>query len=73
MNIRTQDITNNSIVIPGDIHLGTHIKMDPQSYTSCIDKHIVIESILEGMRVDSVPFDKIIGKLSDLPSFNSIY
>ena len=73
MNIGTQDITIIPILSLDEIHLGTRLGMDSHADTSCINKHAFIESIVEGMRVDAVPFDERIGKLRDLPIVNSIY
>ena len=73
MNIGTQDITINPIISSDEMHLGTRLGMNPHSNTSCVKKQAFIESIVEGMRVYSVPFDKIIGKLSDLLIVNAIY
>ena len=63
----------NPILSPYDMHIYTFLVMDSHAYTRCVNKHEFIESIVEGMRVDEVPFYDIIGKLTDLPIINSIY
>ena len=73
VNIETPNITINPIIIPDDMHLGTTLRMDSHAYTICVNKHTFIESIVEVLTVDTVSFEKIIGKLSGLPIVNSTY
>ena len=47
--------------------------MDSHADISCVNKHAFIESIVEVMRVNAVPFEKCIGKISDLQIINAIY
>ena len=47
--------------------------MDSHADTTCVNKHAYIESIVEGLTVDAIPFDSSIGKLSNLPIANAIY
>ena len=61
------------ILRPNEMYFGDRLMMDSHVDTICINKHSHIESIMEGMRVGAVPFDKIIEKLSDLPIVNSVY
>ena len=72
-NIGTQNIKINQIPGPDKIHIGNLLGMDPHADTTCVNKHAFIESIVEGMRVDAVTFDKSIGKLGDVPIVNDIY
>ena len=73
VNIGTQDITINPILKPDDMHLGTCLGMYSHTDTSYVNSHTFVESILEVMRVNAVPFNKKIGKLSYLPMVNAIY
>ena len=73
VNIGTQNIKINQIPGPDKIHIGNLLGMDPHADTTCVNKHAFIESIVEGMRVDAVIFDEIIGKLGDVPIVNDIY
>ena len=73
VNIGTQDININPIIIPYYIHLGTRLVMDSHTDTSCVNKHAFIESIVEVMKVGSVPFESSIGKPIYLPIVDSIY
>ena len=47
--------------------------MDSHADTTCVNKHAYIESIVEGLTVDAIPFDSSIGKMSNLPIANAIY
>ena len=46
--------------------------MESHADSYCVDKHIFIKSIMEGMIVNAVPFEKTIWKTSDLLIFNAI-
>ena len=39
VNIGTQDITINPILIPDEMHLGTHLGMYSHADTNCVNKH----------------------------------
>ena len=73
VNIGTQDITINPILKPDDMYIGTCLGMYSHTDNSCANNHAFVESILEAMRFDAVPFDESIGKTSDLPIVNAIY
>ena len=47
--------------------------MDSHADTTCVNKHAFIESIIEGLTVDAIPFDDSIGKMSNLPIVHAIY
>ena len=47
--------------------------MDSHADTTCVNKYAYIESIIEGHKVDAIPFDQSIGKLTNLPIVNAIY
>ena len=47
--------------------------MDSHADTTCVNRHAYVESIVEGMTVDTVHFDESIGKLSNLPIVKTIY
>ena len=55
------------------MHFRTCLKMNSHTDTRCVNKYTFIESVVEGMIFDAVPFDETIVKLSDLPIFNTIY
>ena len=50
------------IISQDKMYFGDRLIMDSHVDTICINKHSHIESIMEGMRVGAVPFDKIIEK-----------
>ena len=58
-NIGTQEITITQILSPDDINLGTHLRMDSHKDTSCDNKHVFIESMIEGMQIDAVPSENL--------------
>ena len=60
-------LTNDELIA------GTHMGIDSHADTTCVNKHAHIESIVEGMTVDAIPFDQSIGKLTNLPIVNAIY
>ena len=72
VKIGKQDITIDQIISPDEMHLGTRLKMDSHTDTRWDSKHTSIGSIVEGTRVDAVPFDESIGKLSDLLIINAM-
>ena len=43
VNIETQDITINPILIPDEIHLGTYLIMDSYADTRCVNKQKIVE------------------------------
>ena len=73
VNIGTKEITINTILSPDKIHLSTRLGMDSNLDNRCVNKYSFIGSIVDLMRVDTVSFDKSIGKLSDLSIVNDIY
>ena len=52
---------------------GTKMGMDSHADTTCINKHAFIESVIEGITVDAIPFDESIGKMSNLSIVHAIY
>ena len=56
-----------------ELNEGTKMGIDSHADTTCVNKHAHIESIVEGFTVDAIPFDKSIGKLSNLPIVHAIY
>ena len=52
---------------------GCKLGMDSHADTSCVNKHAYVESIVEGMVVDAIPFDGSLGKASNLPIVHAIY
>ena len=56
-----------------ELKMGTRLGIDSHADTSCVNKHIYVEAIVEGMTVDAIPFDESIGHLTDLPILNAVY
>ena len=52
---------------------GCKLGMDSHADTCCVNKHAYVESIVEGMVVDAIPFDGSLGKASNLPIVHAIY
>ena len=73
LNIGAYDKEINQALSETELLKGTKMGMDSHADTTCVNKHAYIESIVEGMTVDAVPFDESIGRLSDLPIVNAIY
>ena len=67
----TGDINPN--LSSDEMKTGTRLGSDPHADTSCVNKHAYVESIIEGLTVDAIPFDARIGKLIDLPIVNAIF
>ena len=62
-----------SLLFQSSVWICNRLVMDSHADTSRVNKHTFIESIVEGMRVHAVPFEKIIGKISDLLIVNAKY
>ena len=73
LNIGAYDKEINQALSATELLKGTKMGMDSHADTTCVNKHAYIESIVEGMTVDAVPFDESIGRLSNLPIVNTIY
>ena len=56
-----------------EMDTGIRMGMDSHADTTCVNKHAYIESVIEGITVDAIPFDSSMGKMSDLPVVNAIY
>ena len=52
---------------------GTKMEMDSHADTTCVNKHVFIESVIGGLTVYSIPFDDSIWKMSNLPIVHAIY
>ena len=52
---------------------GCRLGIDSHADTSCVNRHAHIESIVEGITVDAIPFDRSLGKASNLPIVHAIY
>ena len=52
---------------------GTKMGMDSHADTTCLNKHAFIESVIEGLTLDAIPFDDSNGKMSNLPIVHAIY
>lgn len=73
LNIGAYDKEINQALSETELLKGTKMGMDSHTDTICVNEHAYIESIVEDMTVDAVPFDESIGRLSDLPIVNAIY
>ena len=73
LNIGYYDKEINQILSANELFKGTRTGMYSHADTTCVNRHAYIESIVEGMTVDDVPFDESIGNLSNLPIVNAIY
>ena len=67
------DQSINPVLPKEELVHGTRMGMDSHADTTCVNKHAYIESVVEGMTVDAIPFDASMGKMSDLPIVNAIY
>ena len=73
INIGSDDSKINPSLSPDELRLGTRLGLDSHADTSCVNKHAYVESVVEGITVDAIPFDESIGKMSDLPIVHAIY
>ena len=73
VNMQSFDKDINTPLSAEEFSTGTHMGIDSHADTTCVNKHAFIESIVEGFTVDAIPFDKSIGKLTDLPIVNAVY
>lgn len=51
---------------------GCRLGCDSHADTCCVNEHAYIESIVEGMTVDAIPFDDSLGKISNLSIVHAI-
>jgi hypothetical protein len=65
--------TLNPTLTEHEMKSGTRLGSDSHADTTCVNKHAYIETVVEGMTVDAIPFDERIGRLSDLPIVHAIY
>ena len=52
---------------------GTKFGIDSHADTSCVNRHAYIETVVDGITVDAIPFDSQLGKMSNLPIVHAIY
>ena len=52
---------------------GTRLGSDSYADTSCVNKHTYVETIIDDLTVDAIPFDSRIGKLTNLPIVHAIF
>ena len=67
---------NNNInphITVEELILGTRLGIDSHTDTSCVNKYAYIETTVDGITVDAIPFDETLGKLSNLPIVHDIY
>ena len=73
VNMKSFDKEINLPLSPDELVMGTNMGVDSHAETTCVNKHAYIESIVEGFTVDAIPFDKPIGKLTNLPIVHTVY
>lgn len=56
-----------------ELKMGTRMGSDSHADTSCVNKHAYVETIVDGLVVDAIPFDERIGKLTNLPIVHAVY
>ena len=71
--IGTYDRTVNPKLTKDELTSGTKMGMDSHADTTCVNKHTYIESIVEGLTVDAIPFHLSMGRMSNLPIVHAIY
>ena len=72
-NVGEYDKDVNPVLATEEMKTGTNMGMDSRADTTCVNKHALIESVIEGLTVDAIPFDESIGKMSNLPIVHAIY
>ena len=73
INVGAYDKDINPVLGTEEMKTGTKMGMDSHANTTCVNKHAIIESVIEGLTVDDIPFDDSIGKMSNLPIVHAIY
>ena len=69
----TNDKIFNVKLTEEEVLMGTRFGIDSHADTCCVNKHAYIETIVEGITVDAIPFDSQLGKMSDLPIVHAIF
>ena len=73
INVGAYDKDINPVLGTEEMKTGTNMGMDYHPNTACVKKHALIESVIEGLTVDAIPFDESIGKMSNIPIVHAIY
>ena len=73
INVEAYDKDINPVLGTEEMKTGTKMGMDSLADTTCVNKHAFIESVIEGLTVDAIPFDDSIGKISNLLIVHVIY
>ena len=73
INVGAYDKDINPVLGTEEMKTGTSMGMDSHADTTCINKHAFIESVIEDLTVDAIPFDDSIGKMYNLPIVHAIY
>ncbi len=76
-SVRINSIARNSPVINAPLSeekmkTGCRLGSDSHADTCCVNDHAYIETIVEGMTVDAIPFDESLGKVSNLSIVHAI-
>ena len=53
----------NPVLGTEEMETVTKMGMDSHADTTCVNKHALIESVIEGLTVDAIPFDDSIRKI----------
>ena len=72
-NMTTNDKIFNVKLTDEEVLMGTRFGIDSHADTCCVNKHAYVETIVEGITVDAIPFDSQLGKMSDLPIVHAIF
>lgn len=62
----------NAQLIEEKMKTGCRLGCDLHADTCCVNEHAYIESVVEGMTVDTIPFDESLGKVSNLSIVHAI-
>ena len=63
----------NPFLSETEMKVGTRLGVDSHADTCCVNKHAYVETVVEGITVDAIPFDQRIGRLSNLNIVHAIY
>ena len=73
INVGAYDKDINPVLGTEEMKTGTKMGMYSHADTTCLSKHAFIESVIEGLTVDAIPFDDSIGKMYNLPIAHDVY
>ena len=73
INVGAYDKDINPVLGTEEMKTGTNMGMDSHADTTCVKNHALVESVIEGLTVNAIPFDDSIGKISKLFIVHDIY